>query len=325
MDRRDFLKTSGLAGMSLAAAPLLKLSSGTTRPDAPATGQCLWGAFAQPTSTLDAIQSLQSLEQKVGRQFALHRGYQGMDRDLVGKDLIWLQQRGTIAYRSFHAWSGTPKQPISWAAIAAGKNDAWLKKQAEDLAAWDHRMYICFHHEPEESAVQAPPGCGTPDDFKRAYGHVRQIFAPAQKLIWVATLLSPTYSGHNGGARAWLPSSDQFDVLGVDGYNRYPCSGRYKSFADKFLAAKRLAGNLNKPLAIGEWGCVEQTACGHSSGDPLGKAKWIQDAAAVMKSWPRLIWCSWTHERSGPYLFFVDTSAASLAAFTTVGKDPYFQ
>ena len=329
MDRREFIKRSGLTGASFAIGPIAKLSTrgtpnigpGQNVPQLPLgpAQNCLWGAFAKPMQQQNALESLLILEAKVGRKFGLHRNYQGMDSDILTEDVDWLTSRGTACYRSFHAWLGDGKTPIPWAAIAAGEWDTWIKKQASDLASWGKPMYITFHHEPEV----AP--CGTPAQYKAAFIHVRSLFGAATKLTWLATLLSPTYAGHNGGPATWLPPTLLFDVLGVDGYNRYPCEGRYSSFSKKFLLAMEYAGKINKPLAIGEWGSVEQNSCDHPEGDPLGKAKWIDDSVSIMKQWDSLIWVSYTHEKSGPYTFWVDSSPSSLKSFVTGGYDPYFK
>jgi hypothetical protein len=191
-------------------------------------------------------------------------------------------------------------------------------------------MYICFHHEPEDDTTGNPAsqthnhvGCGAPADFQKAYDHVRDIFSKATNLVWLVTLLAPTFLGNNGGTKAWIPR--HLDMVGADGYNRYPCSGsRYKSFTDKFAPARAYAKKRGKPLAIPEWGCVEQNACKHR-GDALGKAKWIADAVSVMKTWPDLKWVCYSHEVDvGPLNFRVDTSSYSRSAFITAGHDPHF-
>ena len=335
MNRRDFLRTSALAGAGLV------LSRGgwgqalgqdfVPSPLEVGTPKCLWGAFAMPVGQEKPMDALVALEQLVGRQMAVHRDYQGMDSNLLSKAAQWMSQRGTIPYRSFHAWTGRQRYAIQWRNIAAGQHDVWLKQQAADLAAWGRKMYICFHHEPEDDTTGNPAsqtynhvGCGNAADFKNAYNHVRNIFSKATNLVWLVALLSPTYLGNNGGANAWVPAN--LDILGVDGYNRYPCSGPiYKSFTDKFAPAQAYAKSKGKPFAIPEWGCIEQTDCNHPSGDPLGKAKWITDAGSVAKSWPNLRFVIYSHEVDpGPLNFRVDTSSSSLTAFTAVGHDPYF-
>src|SRR6266446_5410012 len=72
-------------------------------------------------------------------------------------------------------------------------------------------------HEPEDDLI-----CGSPAEFRAAYAHIRRIFeANGVSVRWVAALMASTYDGGNGGYRQWLPPT--YDLIGVDGYNRYPC------------------------------------------------------------------------------------------------------
>jgi len=357
VDRRDFLKRSAVTGAGFALAPVLKLVPGAHVPKVRPAGslqsldpsqaetplqaaqasqasevltpQVLWGAFAEPRGNQDPRQALVDLENQVGRRMGVHRDYQGMDSDIVGKTVRWLGERGTVPYRAFHAWFGSGKQALRWADIAAGRYDAWLSKQAADVAAWGKKMYICFHHEPEDDTTGNPRsqtmgniGCGTSADYRAAYNHVRQVFRNATNLRWVAAFMSPTYLGNNGGPGAWMPSN--FDIVGVDGYSRFPCTGNFKTFEQKFLPARRYADSVRKPMAIPEWGCVEMNSCHHGGGDALGKAKWITDAARTMKSWPQLIFVSYSNETDGPLNFRVTSTLPSQLAFAAAGKDPYF-
>jgi hypothetical protein len=330
MDRRQFLKRTGLAGVGLAAAPLLRgaesdsatsPSAGATGPSPQATAQCGWGAFAQPAPGQRATSALYALERKVGRHFAIHRNYQGMDANLLTLDVLELTDRGTTCYRSFHSWvGGTTRKLIPWAKIAAGVQDEWLITQALALKRWGRRIYLAFHHEPD-----LWPQCGSPADYRAAYLHVHKLFAGATNVRWLVTLLSPTYRGNNGGPGVWFPPSDKYDIVGVDGYNRWPCRGKaLTTFTYKFDHARYFAALRDKPLAIGEWGTVEYNACGNSDGDPKGKAKWLAGAEARMKRWPRLLWVCYSHSITSPYNFRVDTSTSALNQFISTGHDAYF-
>jgi hypothetical protein len=136
--------------------------------------------------------------------------------------------------------------------------------------------------------------------------------------------MSPTFYGNNGGPAAWLPYSANYDILGVDGYNRFPCRGtQYTSFTYKFLPARNYSLYHGKALFIGEAGSVELNSCGHG-GDPYGKARWIYEMQRQIHNWPRVIAVCWSHVSSGPYAFWVNTSSASMTAFRTVARDPYF-
>ena len=89
------------------------------------------------------------------------------------------------------------------------------------------------------------------------------------------TLMASTYAGGHGGPEPWLPK--EYRMLGVDGYNRYPCITRpskhpWKPFWEIFAPARHVAMARGKGLFIGEVGCVEQDDCGYHLGNPIAKA-----------------------------------------------------
>jgi hypothetical protein len=105
----------------------------------------------------------------------------------------------------------------------------------------------------------------------------------------MVTLMASTYGGGHDGPRAWLPS--QYRLLGVDGYNRFPCIGSrakhpWKPFWEIFAPARQLAATLRKGLFIGEVGCVEQDDCGFHLGNPLAKANWLRGMGTTLENWP---------------------------------------
>jgi len=135
--------------------------------------------------------------------------------------------------------------------------------------------------------------------------------------------MASTYRGGNGGPAAWEPPD--YDVVGVDGYNRYPCKPvAPRTFVQLFSPTRTFAISRGKPFAIGEFGCVEQNACG-ASGDPNGKAAWISAAAAALKTWPEAIFACYSHVTTVEgYDYWMDTSSSSLASFRAMALDPYF-
>ena len=142
--------------------------------------------------------------------------------------------------------------------------------------------------------------------------------------------MAPTFRGNNGGAHNWLPSAP-FDIIGVDGYNRWPCYRKNgnKSFNDIFAAAHSFAVARGKPMAICEYGTLEGTACGNSGGNPSAKAEWFDNAASRMKTWGNVVFASYSHVfatyRGKPLGFWFNTSARSLNAFADIGASSYFR
>jgi hypothetical protein len=326
MDRRQFLKSAAATASGIALSGLTATQTATASDSSILTANCLWGAFADPLAGQTDAQAYLSLESKIGRKFALTRQYLSWDADLPGRVAQWSASSGRIPYISFKAIHSNGNA-VRWAAIASGSFDTSIRAKAERMRTWGRFAYLSFHHEPEDD-----PDCGSPADFRAAYAHVRRIFeAHNVNVRWVCALMASTYDGGNGGYRQWLPSA--YDLIGVDGYNRFPCEPKrnnhpWKSFKSLFAGANAAAVTQNKPLFIAEIGCVEQDACGYSSGDRLAKARWFNAMGETLKSWPRAraaIYSNTTLMHDGyPMNYRVTSSAASLSAYRKVGLEAYF-
>ena len=88
MNRREFLKKSAAAATGFAALPGFRVPTPAGAlgqrlsgrgPAASTLFHCQWGSFALPVNGQKATDALVALERKVGRRFAVHRDYQGMD------------------------------------------------------------------------------------------------------------------------------------------------------------------------------------------------------------------------------------------------------
>jgi hypothetical protein len=326
MDRREFLKSATVAATGIALSRVGATETATASNSSILTANCLWGAFADPVSGQTNAEAYLQLERQIDRKLALTRQYLPWDADLPGNVASWSARNGRIPYISFKAVHSNG-DAVRWASIASGSNDSHIAKQAERMRSWGHFSYASFHHEPEDD-----PDCGSAADFAAAYARVRRIFeAHNVNVRWVCALMASTYDGGNGGYRRWLPS--KYDMIGVDGYNRFPCEPKrtnhpWQSFKSLFGSANAAAATQNKPLFIAEIGCVEQNACGYSSGDPLAKAKWFTAMGETLKSWPRAraaIYSNTSLTHDGfPMNYRVTSSAASLSAYRKAGLQAYF-
>jgi hypothetical protein len=326
IDRREFLRRSLLAGVgvTLASGLTSTLMSTTARAS---TGSCLTGAHALPRGTeVTQINSTLALEGEIGRQLDAIRRYSYWGGYVPDRTHLWAAQGGRIPYISLHAYSMGKKAIIPWAEIARGDHDAYLLQVGQKLAAFGYPTYFNFHHEPENE-----PECGTPADFQAAFARVRSVIdsAGATNLMWVCTLMGGTYRGRHGGADSWVPDPSTYTFVGTDGYNRFPIVPHpgWMSFSDVFISAQQKAVSLGKKLFIGEFGTIEQTAGGYP-GDPQAKAIWFQDAASTVTSWGNVEAAIYSHTVANfsgykmPY--WIDTSASSLASFSSMASLPPF-
>lgn len=323
LDRRRFLQRAALAGAGLVAGsvllePLAAVASNS--------GHCRFGAGCQARGKEAGQQdAVLALESEIGRTLGVVRRYSDWENPMPDAVQAWAASTGRFPYISWHARK-TDGTIIPWASIANGSHDTYLRQQGQSLAAWGAPCYFNFHHEPENDTAN-----GTAADFKTAFKHVRHVFdsVGATNLIWVCTLMGTTFRGTHGGADTWLPPVEYFTLLGADGYNRWPLIKQpaWRSFAELFDAARMKAAALGKGLLVGEYGCVEQTAGGYP-GDPLAKANWFSDAATTLRAWPEVVGVSYSHGSAtfgGKIMpYWVDSSAASLAAFKAMGRLSYF-
>jgi len=302
MQRRSFLKKSALAGAATAGlswSALAELSSAAAA--TPATS-CQWGALSLRGPTQQS--AIDQLERQIGRRLDTTHYRMPWTSSLNNKFTSWSAGTGHTQILSWFARTKTG--PVSWKAIAGGKHDAWITTQARTLKATGWQGYFCFHKEPEDD--------GSPTDWKAAYNRVHQIFdnVGVTGFQWVVALMASTYQA--GRADQWMPS--KYDLLGVDGYNRYRCHGKpWKSFSDVFVASRSYAQAKGKNLYVVESGCVE--------GEPGRKAQWFTDARATIRLWPEIVGFSYNNEDTD-CTYWVDSSSASLAGFRAMGQDAYF-
>jgi hypothetical protein len=330
MDRRTFLKTlaTGSAAVALSQTRLWEpvARAASISPLAATSAPCRFGAFVDPFGG-DPIDAITSFETMIGRPLAITRHYLTWKIPLPGKTILRSVAGGHIPYVAWHA-TAKGNVAVPWTSITSGSWDSWIVSQADNIRDAGFLMYLAFHHEPENDAAN-----GTSADFAAAYDHIRDIFDAegVTNVRWVVTLMASTYGGGHKGCASWLPS--RFDLLGVDGYNRYPCISSperhpWKSFEEIFTPAHDAAVSTSIPLFIGENGSVEQYDCGNAAGDPNAKAQWFADECATLKSWPEVKAVLYSHTtcRHNGYMmqYRVDSSAASLGAYTAFGQDPNF-
>jgi hypothetical protein len=323
LDRRQFLKTSALTGAAI-AFPGWVIGRSAWADVAPPG--CLFGAYVRPRGSETPQSAVANLETKIGRRLGITRHYLNWQDELPGGYAEWSVSQGYAQYISWHAL-GQDGVGVSWKSIAEGNHDGWIRDQARRMRDWGRKAYFTFHHEPENDPN------GNASEFRAAWKRVRNIFdnAGVANLRWVVTLTASTYDGGHGGAQAWLPS--EYDMLGVDGYNRFPCLPMkqvhpWRSFWGIFKSAHTISLKLGKPMVVGEYASVEQNACNNADGDPTAKATWLANAGETLQNWTNVKVAMYSHTLADfegyPEAFWVDSSSASLAAFAAVGKQSHF-
>jgi beta-mannanase len=261
----------------------------------------LWG-----TSKFDP-----AWEAQMGRKFDIVHFYHQWTQNFPTAEERALAAEGRLLLINW-------KSPGSWPAVANGSQDAQITATANRLKAFGRKMFLAFHHEPENDI----PGAGQPADYAKAFRRVVEVFnrVGADNVLFVWNMMG--FVGGHGDIYPTLYPGDQYvDWIAYDPYNWYGCKSGHKtrSFAEitKAFYDWTAAHAPGKPLMLAEYGLREQPA-GSAS-----KAQWFRDELVQLKT---------TRTRLKALVYFnnlhkcdwrITSSSASVAAYREIGKDPF--
>jgi beta-mannanase len=267
----------------------------------PGGGGALWG-----TSRFD-----RSWEAQMGRRFDIVHVYHQWSQDFPTAEERALAAEGRILLINW-------KSPGSWPAVANGSQDAQIATTANRLKALGRKVFLAFHHEPENDI----PRAGQPADYARAFRRVVDGFrrAGASNVIFVWNMMG--FVGGHGDVYPQLYPGDQYvDWIAYDPYNWYGCKAghRPRSFAEITgpFYDWTAAHHPGKPLMLAEYGLREQPA-----GSP-SKAQWFRDQLVSLRT---------TRTRIKALVYFntihncdwrITSSSASVTAYKQVGLDGF--
>ena len=186
--------------------------------------------------------------------------------------------------------------------IANGSADTKTREWAREFANWSNggqkRAFLAPLPEANWSFgvpyhVAGPEG---PEDFKRAFRRIRQIFEQELNALGVPlTAISWVFAPNNGNApghnfEAYYPGSDVVDIVGFSGYNQGGCAGSEPWFvwesydiAMKPFLDRMRAMAPNKPIFLTQTGTVALPS--HGVGD---KDLWLDDTFTRLSLYPGL-------------------------------------
>jgi beta-mannanase len=267
---------------------------------APNSG-ALWG-----TSKFD-----RAWEAQMGRKFDIVHFYHQWAQDFPTAEERSLAAEGRLLLINW-------KSPGSWPAVANGSQDGQITETATRLKAFGRKMFLGFHHEPENDIGAA----GQPADYARAFRRVVDVFnrVGADNVLFVWNMMG--YVGGYGNIYPTLYPGDQYvDWIAYDPYNWYGCKAgqRGRSFAEitKPFYDWTAANTPGKPLMLAEYGLREQAA-----GMP-SKADWFRDELVQLRT---------TRTRLKALVYFnndhncdwrITSSSASVAAYREIGRDAH--
>jgi hypothetical protein len=271
--RRDFLSFSFASLAGVALTPTLRNSTGTraglaevaaaserrlARFDGdPGAGNVIYGASMPWTI------SVPGFEQQVGGHLGVHRSYfsAGQSNDVIAK-----VQDDHAHYR--HPFVSI-KLPGTWASVARGDFDTWLRTLIQRLGAECRPVWFALHHEPENDVNDNGM---RPSDWVAMQNRAIDIArSTAPNVTIVPILMQWTFDSRSGRRpRDWMV--DYATVFGVDLYNAWSASGNqhWVSFADQMDLV--LPWRAGKPILLAEYGCRTDTS------QPGRAAGWMTDA-----------------------------------------------
>ena len=295
------------------ALPRAGAAGRTPGPLAPTEG-VLFGAHVQTPSGAHPYQAVTDLEAKLGRAFAIDHYYHPFDELFPDGREAWDVVGGRIPMIS---WGKAATSEIN-----SGRHDDLVRTRARSIRDLGQPVLLRWFWEMGGNRNLGHAGSGP--DYIAAWNRLRSIFAEegASNAVWVWCPDASDFA--NGVAQAFYPGDEAVDWTCADGYNfRHP--GRRstvpRSFEATFASFYAWAVERPKPMMIGEYGVLED--------GPGDKAAWMDAARETLKSrFPAVAALVYFHslrERDGfTYDWRMDTSESSLAAFRSMGADPWF-
>jgi len=276
--------------------------------------RCLLGAHADPESGETREHALESTDALAGRRLDLDRQYHFWEDDLIGDYERWSAGQGRVLALSFTGRHRDGSPPVRWAEVADPANEpvqAHLAEIAQQLAAFDARVFLTFQQQPEDDV----PEYGTTEDFVAAWRRIADVVrgAGASRVELVWTIGSGVFAGE---ADAWYPGDAYVDWIGATGFNWYTgAAAPWRSFAMIFVGVEQWSAPHGKPLQL-LTGSVES-----GSVDPLlSKARWLMDIVPTLHEWTNVQALLLLDDGD----FRLDTSPETADAFRALASDPYF-
>jgi beta-mannanase len=257
------------------------------------------------------------LEGQLGRRLDIAHYYHRWDQPFPTSSEQQVASGGRILLLNWKPMRNGAVVP--WSAVADGREDAQIATTANRLKAFGRKVFLAFHHEPEDDLGR----WGSASDYARAFRHVRERFD--QLGVTNVVFVWNTMGWINGREDLYAqlyPGDSVVDWIAFDAYNWYGCrSGDgARSFAriTQGMYEWARAHHPGKPIMLAEYGVMEDQPAGMPS-----KAQWFRDALEALKT-SRTQIKALVYFNTGPPEFGhcnwrVTSSAASLQSYREIG------
>lgn len=276
-----------------------------------------------------SFNNLVKLETLTGKKFSILNQYvywgeadSAFNTLLASK--LWLDNKALLV--TWYPSKSIRRSPVNQPSyrlrdILKGKFDTYINKWAKDVKDWKRPVIVRFA--PEMNGNWLPWGSlyTTPREYIKTYRYVVDIFK-ANNVQNVSWMWSPNVVNENEDLLDYYPGDEYVDWVGLSGFNwgGLESFNEWRSFEDIYSNSLSQLTDLNKPIALAEFGTVE------SKTDRNAKSDWILHSFNIMKTdYPQIKLVNWSNDMSfGIYDWRINTSANSLRAFRKAVSDNYY-
>lgn len=255
--------------------------------------------------------TLTALEQKLGKTIStisFFKQFGGRDNRISFSKLEYAKKNSLRLLIAWEPWSADEKDKQIkdyLKEISEGKQDEYIRVFAGDISKLGLHTTIRFGHEMNGDWY---PWGKRPDEYKRAYRHIHNIFRE-EKAANVRFMWSVNISENPAELNDYYPGDDAVDIIGIDGFNFGTTQdyGGWRSFSSLFGPTYRyLESKYGKPISIAETASTEHGG---------SKAAWISEMfRALASDYPdidEIIWFNIIKETD----WRIESSKSSLKAF----------
>jgi beta-mannanase len=291
-----------LAAIGLSAKALVP--SATPAPPQPAGA--MLGAYAA-----DDRAAVLRLEAELGRRLAIDHTYApwGQPPSAWLGRAAWDLSSGRVPLVTFGAGGDTRE-------VASGLHDDYLRSVADGLRSLGKPIFLRYAPTPDIAADQRWVHSGA--DYVAAWRHVHRLLAGVP-VAWVWSATASAFAGARGGVGQYWPGEAYVDWIGADGYNWQGCQpASWRELDTIFRPFYAWGAAMGKPLMISATASTENPA------DPMGKARWFDNAIRTLRTaMPRVQ--AFVYHNSARCDWRVESTASSLAGFRRLANDPWMQ
>jgi hypothetical protein len=292
----------------------------------------LFGAYVGPRRGQSLRTAVTALEHKAHRKLAAVRVYDKWDSKFPNAYTKWLRHTGHTVFLSVLSKRSSGAL-VPWRRIAAARPGsstyARIVHWARAIKAFGAPLTFTFNHEPEASGNTA---LGSNKDFVAAWRNIVHVFRSRGvknvKYLWIMTSWAFVVHDQREASR-WYPGNHYVDMIGGDAYNWFRCRNSnvrpWESFGTVTDAIRKFGRHHpHKGLVMPEYGSVEQGS------DSAAKRRWLASAASQLEQpgWGQFVavlYFDQAPRASDNCLWALNSSKASMAGFTAMGSEPYFQ